>query len=126
MAEKQLFLLDACHSGGAVESFATRGDSREKTLAQLARSTGTFFITAAQDVEYANEVGNLQHGLFTYALLEVLNGQFGNNGDDKITISELKIYVEERVPELSEEHHGSPQYPTGYSFGQDFPIVILK
>lgn len=126
LAEKQLFLLDACHSGGAVESFATRGDSREKTLAQLARSTGTFFITAAQDVQYANEVGNLQHGLFTYALLEVLNGQFGNNGDDKITISELKIYVEERVPELSEEHHGSPQYPTGYSFGQDFPIVILK
>ncbi|MBI3135426.1 MAG: caspase family protein [Bacteroidetes bacterium] len=125
-AEKQLFILDACHSGGALDAFASRGDGREKTLAQLARSTGTFFITASQDAQYANEAGDLQHGLFTYALLEILNGQRGNNGDEKITISELKVYVEERVPELSEQYHGTAQYPTSYSFGQDFPIVILK
>ena len=125
-AEKQLFVLDACHSGGALNSFATRGDGREKALAQLARSTGTFFLTASQDAQYANEVGNLEHGLFTYALLEVLGGELGNNGDNKVTINEIKSYVEDRVPELSEEYRGSPQYPTSYSFGQDFPIVILK
>ena len=125
-AEKQLFILDACHSGGALESFATRGDGREKALAQLARSTGTFFLTASQDAQYANEVGNLKHGLFTYALLEILKGEVGDNGDMKITINEIKSYVEDRVPELSEQFRGSPQYPTSYSFGQDFPIVILK
>lgn len=126
IAEKQLFILDACHSGGAIESFAVRGSEREKALAQLARNTGTFFLTAAQDAEFANEVGELNHGLFTYALLEVLQGTVSIDGDTKITVSELKAYVEERVPELSEEYHGSPQYPTGYSFGRDFPIVILK
>ncbi|MFT5823856.1 MAG: WD40 repeat protein [Crocinitomix sp.] len=125
-AEKQLFVLDACHSGGAIETFAVRGSEREKALAQLARNTGTFFLTAAQDAEYANEVGKLNHGLFTYALLEILQGAVKLDGDQKITVSELKSYVEERVPELSEEYHGSPQYPTGYSFGRDFPIVILK
>ena len=125
-AEKQLFILDACHSGGALESFSTRGDGREKALAQLARSTGTFFLTASQDVQYANEVGNLKHGLFTYALLEILGGEVGGNGDNKITINEVKSYVEDRVPDLSEKYHGSPQYPTSYSFGQDFPLVILK
>jgi WD40 repeat protein len=125
-AEKQLFVLDACHSGGALESFATRGDGREKAFAQLARSTGTFFLTASQDAQYANEVGNLKHGLFTYALLEIIEGEVGDNGDNKITINEIKSYVEDRVPELSEEFRGSPQYPTSYSFGQDFPIVILK
>ncbi len=125
-AEKQLFVLDACHSGGAIETFAVRGSEREKALAQLARNTGTFFLTAAQDAEYANEVGKLNHGLFTYALLELLQGAVSVDGDQKITVSELKSYVEERVPELSAEYHGSPQYPTGYSFGRDFPIVILK
>ncbi|UKN02300.1 caspase family protein [Paracrocinitomix mangrovi] len=125
-AEKQLFILDACHSGGALNSLATRGDGREKALAQLARSTGTFFLTAAQDAQYANEVGNLKHGLFTYAILEVLEGDKGDNGDSKITVNELKSYVEDRVPELSEEFRGSPQYPTSYSFGQDFPIVLIK
>jgi len=125
-AAKQLYLLDACHSGGALEAFATRGGGREKALAQLARSTGTFFITASQDQQYANEVGgNLKHGLFTYALLEVLQGKEVNKSGEKVTISEMKSYVEDRVPELSEKYHGTPQYPTSYSFGQDFPIVIL-
>lgn len=124
-AEKQLFVLDACHAGGAIEAFTTRGNEREKAIAQLARSTGTFFLTASQAIEYANEVGKLNHGLFTYALLEMLEGKI-TNADKKVTVSELKAYVEERVPELSEQYHGTPQYPTGYSFGRDFPIVLLK
>ena len=128
-AQKQLFILDACHSGGALDAIAnnTRGVGREKALAQLARNTGTFFLTASQDAQYANEAGDLKHGLFTYALIEVLEGQYeGAAIDGKITINEMKTYVEERVPELSERYHGSAQYPTSYSFGQDFPIVILK
>jgi hypothetical protein len=125
-ALKQLFILDACHSGGALNALATRGDGREKAIAQLARSTGTFFLTAAQDAQFANEVGNLKHGLFTYALLEILEGKVQTDGDNKITVNEMKAYVEERVPELSQQFRGTPQYPTGYSFGQDFPILILK
>jgi WD40 repeat protein len=124
-AEKQLFVLDACHSGGAIESFATRGDGREKALAQLARSTGTYFLTASQDAQYANEVGELKHGLFTFALLEILSGK-GDNGDNKITVNELKTHAEDRVPELSQTYQGSTQYPTSYSFGQDFPLVIVR
>ena len=77
-------------------------------------------------VDVVNEVGgNLKHGLFTYALLEVLKGKEVNKSGEKVTISEMKSYVEDRVPELSEKYHGTPQYPTSYSFGQDFPIVIL-
>ncbi|MFD1551908.1 hypothetical protein DNU06_01585 [Putridiphycobacter roseus] len=126
-AQKQLFILDACHSGGALNELAMRGDGREKAIAQLARNTGTFFLTASQDVQYANESGDLKHGLFTYALLEIIGGvSEGNKLDNKITVNEIKTYVEERVPELSEKYHGSAQYPTSYSFGQDFPIVIVK
>ena len=127
IASKQLFVLDACQSGGAIDAFASRGSGKEKAIAQLARSTGTFFLTASQDVQYANEVGNLKHGLFTYALLEALSGKAdGGANDNKITVNEIKSYVEDRVPQLSEKYHGSAQYPAGYSFGQDFPIVYVK
>ena len=126
MAAKQLFVIDACHSGGALESFAQRGGAREKALAQLARSTGTFFLTASQDIQFANEAGSLEHGLFTYALLEVLSGKSGAAYDNKVTVNEVKSYVEDRVPELSEEYHGSAQYPASYSYGQDFPLVIIR
>ncbi|HCA82445.1 MAG TPA: hypothetical protein DEP18_01565 [Flavobacteriales bacterium] len=124
-AQKQLFVLDACHSGGAVDQLASRGDGREKAIAQLARSTGTFFLTASQDAQFANEAGQLNHGLFTFALLEVLQGKT-NDRDGKVMVNELRIHAEERVPELAEKMRGSAQYPVSYSFGQDFPVVMLK
>lgn len=126
-ARKQLFVLDACQSGGALESFKTRGASREKAIAQLARSSGTFFLLASGAIQYASEARELGHGIFTYAILEGLEGSAdGSSGDAKITANELKSYVEDRVPELTAKYMLTPQYPTGYSFGQDFPIVIVK
>lgn len=125
-AQKQVFFLDACQSGAALNVLATRGVSREKMLAQLARSSGTFFITASQDIEYANESSSLEHGLFTYAILEILTGSAPNYNDNVVSMGELKNYVEQRVPELSEQFKTNPQYPTGYSFGNDFPIGVLN
>jgi len=126
-AEKQLYVLDACQSGGALQAFASRGFGREKALAQLARSTGTFFLTASQDAQVANESNELKHGVFTYSLLEVLKGDDEPSAqDERITVSELKTYAEDRVPELSKKYQGYVQYPTSYGFGQDFPLVILK
>ena len=126
-AGKQMFILDACQSGGALEAFNTRGAEREKAVAQLARSTGTFFLLASGAIQYASEARELGHGIFTYALLEGLQGEAnGGIGDEKITANELKSYVEDRVPELTDEYMLTPQYPTGYGYGQDFPLVILK
>lgn len=126
-AGKQLFILDACQAGGALTAFNSRGAKREKAVAQLARSTGTFFLLASGAIQYASEASELEHGIFTYAILEALEGKAdGSSGDDKITANELKSYVEDRVPELTQQYMLTPQYPTGYSYGQDFPIVIVK
>lgn len=38
----------------------------------------------------------------------------------------LKSYVEDRDPELTQKYHGQPQYPTGYGFGQDFPVSVVQ
>ncbi len=127
VAQKQIYVLDACQSGGALNALAVRGVAQEKSMAQLARSTGTFILTASQDFEYANEASSLKHGLFTYAILEILNGSASAAAkDETISIYQLKSYVESRVPELSKLHNGSPQFPTGYSFGNDFPIGVVK
>ncbi len=126
-AGKQLFILDACQAGGALTAFNARGANREKAVAQLARSTGSFFLLASGAIQYASEARELEHGIFTYAILEALEGKAdGSSGDDKITANELKSYVEDRVPELTQQYMLTPQYPTGYSYGQDFPIVIVR
>ncbi|MBN2521934.1 MAG: caspase family protein [Bacteroidales bacterium] len=126
-AGKQLFILDACQAGGALTAFNARGAGREKAVAQLARSTGSFFLLASGAIQFASEARELEHGIFTYAIIEALQGKAdGSTGDKKITANELKGYVEDRVPELTRQYMLTPQYPTGYSYGQDFPIVIVR
>lgn len=126
-AQKQLFVLDACQSGGMTDMLAMRGAAEEKAIAQLARSTGTYWITASNSDQFATEFAELGHGLFTYTILEGLSGKAdGGSMDKKITVKELSSYLNDRVPELSEKHKGQPQFPTSYGFGQDFPVVIIK
>ncbi len=126
-ALKQLIVMDACQSGGSVEVLAQRGAPEEKAIAQLSRSSGIHVMAAAGSEQYATEFESLGHGLFTYALLKGLAGAAdGAPKDGKVTIYELKGYLDDQVPELSILYKGSPQYPHTFSRGQDFPIVIVE
>ena len=122
-AQKQLFILDACQSSGALGTVAARGAAEEKAIAQLARSTGTHWLTAAGSEQFASEFTQLGHGVFTYALLKGLGGA-ADTGDGKVTVKELDAYLQEQVPELTQKYKGTPQYPASYGFGQDFPLSV--
>jgi len=124
-AQKQLFILDACQSAGALDAVAMRGAAEEKAIAQLARSTGSHWLTASGSDQFATEFSQLGHGLFTYVLLQGLQGSAGN-GNKQVTVNALKAYLEAQVPELSQKYKGSPQYPASYGYGNDFPIEIIK
>lgn len=122
-AQKQLFVLDACQSAGALQGIAMRGAAEEKAIAQLARSTGTHWLTASGSDQFASEFDKLGHGAFTYVLLNGLSGEAAlQNGS--ITVNSLKAYIEAKVPEVTELHKGTAQYPASYGFGQDFPIGV--
>ena len=126
-ARKQMVVLDACQSGGAVETFAMRGAAEQKAIIQLARSAGLVVMASTGTEQYATEFDALGHGVFTYALLNGLSGEAdGGSRDGKITIKELEAFINDQVPELTEEHRGQSQYPNSYARGQDFPIVIIN
>jgi len=127
-AQKQVFFLDACQSSGALEGMEnrTRGVAEEKAIAQLARSTGSFWITSTGTDQFASEFAKLGHGIFTHALIEGLKGAADTNGDLRLTVRELSTYIENKVPELSDQLKGSPQYPSAYSFGNDFPLAVYR
>ncbi len=126
-AQKQLYILDACQSGGMVDLLASRGAAEQKAIAQLARSTGTYWLAASNTQQFATEFAELGHGLFTYSLLEGLGGKADSGAMDKrITVEELISYVKNVLPELSEKYKGEPQYPNSYQYGNDFPLVLIK
>jgi len=125
-ARKQLFIIDACQAGGISDDFAmNRGFAEEKALAQLARSAGIHVIASSKSDQYASEFSELGHGLFTYAIIQAFNGQAeAPPPDGKITIYEIKAYLENVIPDLSRKYKGQAQYPVSYTNGQDFPVVV--
>lgn len=126
-ALKQVVILDACHSGGSTKLLATRGGAEEKAIAQLSRSSGVHVFASAGSEQYATEFKKLGHGVFTYLLVKALKGEAdGAPADGRVTVFELKSYLDSKVPELSEEMKGTAQYPYTFSIGNDFPVSFVK
>lgn len=126
-ALKQVAVMDACHSGGAVEKLAHRGAMKEKAIAQLSRSSGIHILASAGSEQFATEYANLGHGLFTYCLLQALSGKAdGAPADKKVTLFEIKSFLHDQVPSMSMELKGAAQYPFTFSRGHDFPLVIER
>lgn len=124
-ALKQVVFIDACQSGASVEALASRGAAEEKALAQLSRSSGVHVMASSESDQESAEVKSLGHGVFTYVLLEALKGKAdGAPADSKITVYELKSYVDDQVPEVSYNLIRHKQFPSTFSIGHDFPLVI--
>ncbi len=124
-ALKQVVFIDACQSGSSVEALAMRGGAEEKALAQLSRSSGIHVMASSESQQQSAEIKSLSHGVFTYVLLEALKGKAdGAPMDSKITVYEIKSYIDDQVPEISYRLIRHKQFPSTFSIGHDFPIVM--
>ena len=124
-AQKVLMLIDSCKSGAAL---TTRGVAADrKALSQLARAAGIHLVAAAGQEQFATELAELGHGVFTYTVLEGLNGRAdAAPGDGIVSIYELLSYIDQRIPEVSRQYRAKPQYPVVDSRGRNFPIAVVR
>ena len=122
-AQKILMLIDACKSGAVLVAF--RGFEDRKALSQLSRSTGVHIVAASSKDQFAAEVKELGHGVFTYTLLEGLGGKAAG-AHEAVTVRKLMGYVEGQLPEITKKYKQEAQYPVVDSRGMDFPLVIAK
>jgi hypothetical protein len=124
-ALKQVVFIDACQSGSSVEALAMRGGAEEKALAQLSRSSGIHVMASSESQQQSAEIKSLNHGVFTYVLLEALNGKAdGAPLDSKVTVYEIKSYIDDQVPDISYRLIRHKQFPSTFSIGHDFPLVM--
>ena len=122
-AQKVLVLIDACKAGAALVAF--RGFEDRKALSQLSRSTGVHVVAASTNSQFAAEVKELGHGVFTYTLLQGLSGKAAGAGE-AVTVRKLLGYIEEQLPEITKKYKQEAQYPVVDSRGMDFPLVVPK
>jgi WD40 repeat protein len=91
---RRYLFIDTCHSANAYYS----------KLGNAAYYADIVAFASAGVDEQALELPQLQHGLFTYAVLDGLGGHADHNGDELIRVSELARYLTERTKTLINEH----------------------
>ncbi len=103
-AGEMIMIVDACHSAAAVQGQGFKpGPMGSRGLGQLSYDKGMRILTATQADNVALELGELQHGLLTYSLINngIIKGMADTIPRDKqLYSSEWLEFAVSDVPDL--------------------------
>jgi uncharacterized caspase-like protein len=151
-AGKRLLILDACHSGAAINNLqlaqytgkrdtkdAERESKRLKALDKLAAQSGLAVITASNSSQKAMELPQYEHGLLTYALLDaIVNHPEVLDQDQLLRIEKWLMVAQESVGKLNPDQSAERFTPLDFPIGSvdqavrssislhQKPLVIVK
>ena len=110
-SESLVFISDTCYSGASggrtVPVLGNRASISSAFLDRISQGSGRVILTASDANEVSVEKDELKHGVFTYYLLEGLQGKADLDGDGIITVDEIYRYVSMKVPQAT----GQDQHP---------------
>jgi len=115
-ANKQVLIIDACHSGKAVENLMVKRDMSSSTIRALDRMrdrTGMHIITGSTADAVSYESSRYGQGILTYSLLEGLKGASLKEGKF-VDVMKWFQTAKERVPVLASDF-GGIQEPVVFS-----------
>jgi formylglycine-generating enzyme required for sulfatase activity len=103
--------IDACFSGNSQKGMLIQGISAIAVEPRPLKETGGLIIlTAAEGDQVASWDEEAKHGLFTKHLLDALNGAADGegygNGDHKVTVGEIKRYLDEEMTYAAKRSNG--------------------
>ncbi|MBS1812069.1 MAG: caspase family protein [Acidobacteria bacterium] len=130
-AKKGLVISDTCHSAGVMLDSGSRGlavtqraqNQWLKELEGIPRGIG--YLSAADQNESSMEKDELGHGVFTYCLLEAVQGNADFDADGKVTFEELRTYVRDEVPKMTNNRQ-HPQYATTMLSANQLPLSVVS
>jgi hypothetical protein len=111
-AEKIITLLDSCHSGGVSRAGKGVGDVLSDDFYQeFEKAKGRVTLASCSGAEQSFEWPEKGHGVFTYYLLEGLQGAANKHRDSAVTFDEVAEYVEQNVEKWARENKNGRQNP---------------
>jgi Caspase domain len=123
-AERVIVVADACHSAGTADGETVGGGDSNHiagSFDKLFTPSRRLMMTAADTNEFSLEDARWSgHGVFTYFLLDALEGKGDLDGDGIVTFSEVFDYVSSNVVSATEGR----QNPQRAGFG-DIPLAIV-
>jgi len=111
-AERLVIFMDCCYAGGV----SMRRGARDLGLVEnpcqrLGKGSGRLVIGAAQPNQQSWEDPAIEHGIFTYHLIEALRGKADADNDGCVSVCEIYKYLERTVPESARRLANSLQDP---------------
>jgi peptidoglycan/xylan/chitin deacetylase (PgdA/CDA1 family)/uncharacterized caspase-like protein len=102
-AKHALFVMDACYSGLALTRGGAVTGDRQQYWQEITRRTARQVMTAGGADEQVADNGPNGHSIFTWTLLQGLEGKADLDKDGAITATELTSYVAPIVSSLSRQ-----------------------
>jgi hypothetical protein len=120
--------LDACFSGDSPKGMIIRATSGLSVEIKRPKKVDAkmVVITASKDDQFASWDEDAKHGLFTKHIIEGLGGiadsaDFQGNGDGKVTVGELKAYLDDEMSYQARRRFNRDQNAT---VSGDFKTVL--
>ncbi|MEB3351540.1 MAG: caspase family protein, partial [Cyanobacteriota bacterium] len=115
-----LLLFDTCSSG----TFGSRAHSDlQASVDRFQRQDGRLMLAAAGDRRMALESPDDRRGIFTGVVIEGLGGEADFTKDRVIQSTELMLFVQTKVPQLTLQQFNQAQRPVAGAAGTDFPLT---
>jgi peptidoglycan/xylan/chitin deacetylase (PgdA/CDA1 family)/uncharacterized caspase-like protein/Flp pilus assembly protein TadD len=106
-AKHLLFVMDSCYSGLALTRGGTASLGLQNYLLEISKRAARQMFTAGGADQQVADTGPNGHSVFTWTLLQGLEGRADLNGDGVVTATELAAYVTPAVSALS---HQTPAF----------------
>jgi len=105
------FVMDSCYSGLALTRGAGSFARDRSYLEEVSRRTARQILTAGGAEQQVSDEGPSGHSVFTWALLQGLDGKADLDGNGVITASELGAYVSPVVSSFSKQIPAVGNFP---------------
>ena len=117
-------VIDACFSGLSEKGMLISDispvfiDVKNPVIA----GKNTTVFTSATGEQVSSWYRNKKHSLFTYYFLKALNGEADKNGDKKLTLGEIRDYIDDNVPYMARRLNNREQTPQ--FIGDESKIIV--
>ncbi|WP_110518466.1 caspase family protein [Herpetosiphon llansteffanensis] len=135
-AQRLLVLLDCCHSGGMAKSGNGLGRDDKSQWAKAApdpyilealrQGTGRVIISSSSGRQKSYIRKDFTLSIFTFHLLEALQGSGNLPGSQEVRVSNLMNYLSDQVKHTTSREHGKEQTPFMQAAAEDFPIALIR
>ena len=120
----KLLFADACYSGSMKKNASKQLQEKMNAASNKDSNMNIAVMMSCANNETSLESGELNHGLFTYYLIQGLGGSANSDGNKYVTIQELYYYVNQKV-RAKANSMGHTQTPV--LFGNfDLRLIVAK